>query len=55
MLIKCDRVDFGVLITFVNSNFLFLKTLKANEVSVLFWSDITFKAFLTIGSGYLSV
>ena len=44
MLIKRDKVKFGVLTTVNNSNFLFLKTHKANKVSVLL--DIAFKALL---------
>ena len=46
--IKRDRVNFVVLNTVNNSKFLFLKTRKANYVSVLFLSDIAFKALLTI-------
>ena len=45
-LIKRDKVKFGVLNTVNNSNFLFLKTHKANKVSVLLLLDIAFKALL---------
>ena len=45
-LIKHDKVKFGVLNTVNNSNFLFLKTHKANKVLVLLLLDIAFKALL---------
>ena len=45
-LIKCDKVKFGVLNTVNNSNFLSLKTHRANKILVLPLSDIAFKALL---------